>query len=75
MVAIKNGHPSVTIVYLLFSILGAILAEALYTSRGSEVPSTNIFCLEQILRAQLLIIDCWLKIKPQIIKLILAIPI
>ncbi len=47
--AVKNGHPSVTIVYLLFSVLGAILAEALYTSRGSEVPSTNIFCLEQIL--------------------------
>jgi hypothetical protein len=42
MVEIKNGHPSVTIVYLLFSILGAILAEALYTSRGSEVPSIKI---------------------------------
>jgi hypothetical protein len=42
MVETKNGHPSVTIVYLLFSILGAILAEALYTSRGLEVPSTNI---------------------------------
>jgi hypothetical protein len=37
MEAIKNGHPSVTMVYLLYSILGAILAEALYTSRGSEV--------------------------------------
>ncbi len=42
METVKKGHPSVTIVYLLFSILGAILAEALYTSRGSEVPSTNI---------------------------------
>ncbi len=42
METVKNGHPSVTIVYLLFSILGAILAEALYTSRGSEVPSTNL---------------------------------